>query len=118
MTPDQQKEAAAAALKMNLEFKNSPELRAAFGTLSAYAEHLERPEESRYKIRVNNGKISVVKNQSRQLSGASALEIIQLWKNDPAYQTEFGTFNVFRAYAENFLTGKVQIIGCRTVIAK
>lgn len=92
-------------------WKATPAIRNAFGTLDAYQQHMDSPESSHKKIFEKDGKIHVVANNDRKLSGTTALDIINKWKTDAAIRAEFKTFNAYRAFVEASTTGKVQIIG-------
>ena len=61
-------EEQAEALRINLAFKHNPKIRTSFGSLGAYLAHVEKPEESPFRIFDNNGRTEVKRNSNRKMS--------------------------------------------------
>jgi hypothetical protein len=99
-------EEQAEALRINLAFKHNPNIRTAFGSLGAYLEHVEKPEESALKISDNNGRTEVTRNTRRKMSPSTLEDANKTWANNAQIRCEFGSFDIYKAYVEATVTGK------------
>jgi hypothetical protein len=104
-TPEQ-----AEALRINLGYKHSPAIRAAFGSLGAYMECIEKPEESPYRIFSDNGQTKVTRNTRRRISPITEQELIAAWGNNPQLRCEFPSIDIYRHYVNAQVTGRCKII--------
>ena len=99
-------EEQADALRINLAFKHNPKIRTAFGSLGSYLEHVEKPEESPFKIFDKNGRTEVSRNTNRKMSPLTLEDANKTWANNAQIRCEFGSFDIYKAYVEAAATGK------------
>jgi hypothetical protein len=104
-------EEQARALRDNLTFKNDKTVRAAFGDLGSYLAHVEKPEQSAFKVSNVNGVTKIEKNFNRKLSPISEQEIKQNWNNTASLRCEFPSFEVYRKWYESAVLGRSKIKG-------
>ena len=98
--------AEAQAMQSILLFKHDKAISQTFGSLGAFLEHQERPEESPYRIHDSNGRTEISRNTHRKPSPLTVAEANQTWLNSAQVRMEFGSLAVYQAYIQAAATGK------------